>query len=120
SPPPRTGPIAPSRDSRRHHRVALRRGKSRSALTPACLREVGPSVPGNRDQVVGQADVSLVRIVDASQQIYVFHQSRPSSPCGLRRAAFALRSHGLPAVAAKQRRLVGATGIEPVTPTVSR
>src|SRR5262249_8048880 len=28
-------------------------------------------------------------MIDALQQIYVFHRPRPSSPCGLRRAAFA-------------------------------
>jgi hypothetical protein len=44
------------------------------------------------------------------------------APCGLRRAAFAASQAsavaGLPAAAAKQRRLVGAAGIEPATSPV--
>jgi hypothetical protein len=59
-------------------------------------------------------------------------QAQESGRYVMRRPVFALRAttgslrcvarkpYGLPAVAAKQRRLVGGTGIEPVTPSMSR
>src|SRR5262249_12099404 len=51
-----------------------------------------------------------------------FHNAYASSPCGLDRQPSPLRTKsaqaGLPAAAAKQRRLVGAVGIEPTTSPV--
>src|SRR5262249_4723838 len=75
-----------------------------------------------RSQIVGQSDVSLVWEFDALQSVDVFPALRPPSPCGLRRAALAGSQEsagiGLRAVAAKQRWLVGAVGIEPTTSPV--
>src|SRR5262245_20907876 len=63
-----------------------------------------------RFEIISQSNIRLVRIVDTFEQIDVSRGESPSSPFGLRRAAFALKV-GLPAEAAKQRRLVGGDGV---------